>query len=70
MTIYKTTLLDKTLESIAVLHRHSDLEMTDFSDSIYDEVESSPFAKSTYGILVEVSHQDSIPVFLRGEQAS
>ncbi len=70
MPLYKTTLLDKTLESIAVLHRHSPLEMTDFSDCMYDEVESSPFANITYGILVEVAHQQEIPVFLRGEQAS
>jgi len=44
--------------------------MTDFSDCMYDEVESSPFANIIYGILVEVAHQQEIPVFLRGEQAS
>jgi len=70
MSLYKTILLDKTLESIAVLHRHSSLEMTDFSDCMYDEVELLSFVNITYGILVELAHQQEILVYFRGVQAS
>jgi len=68
MTLYRTTLVDENYEPLAVLCRHSNLSIQDYSDQIHDEIESSPFGPRTFGVAVEIDTRQRVPAFLQ-EQA-
>jgi len=65
MSLYRVTLLDKNYRPMAVLCRHSDQSIQEFTDQIHSDVDHSHFATSCSGISVEIQHQESVCKFLQ-----
>jgi len=65
MKTYRTQIISKDCQLLAVVLRYSELNLSEFTDYMCDEVDDSPFATLSAMIIVEDVTQEELSYFLQ-----